>query len=293
MTTAMKKLIALALMLCILFGAAACGGTSTAEPEPTAEFVGTVDDAQPAEEPVVEEPAATEPPMETELYACDIFTVTIPKGWGVSYEVYDSATAEPYYNESGKIRDRREGAEPWMWIVVRDNVDRNNVMFYFTFLGPYFTSVDQKERMLTGLASNKGYEWSPVLDDLTAEEVLKNWGPMHTLLAESDRPFINMLQLYKVENVIKTAIEDGSNRERTASEIFADVSITGAEQTYGMYFYDELQHEVFSGSTDYYASYNNYAFVIGDDIAIANTQLMMDCLKSFDFTGFNTLYGNK
>ena len=211
----------------------------------------------------------------------------------MSYEVYDSATAEPYYNESGKIRDRREGAEPWMWIVVRDNVDRNNVMFYFTFLGPYFTSVDQKERMLTGLASNKGYEWSPVLDDLTAEEVLKNWGPMHTLLAESDRPFINMLQLYKVENVIKTAIEDGSNRERTASEIFADVSITGAEQTYGMYFYDELQHEVFSGSTDYYASYNNYAFVIGDDIAIANTQLMMDCLKSFDFTGFNTLYGNK
>lgn len=293
MTTAMKKLIALALMLCIIFGSAACGSTSTAEPEPTAEFVGTVDDAQPAEEPVVEEPAATEPPMETELYACDIFTVTIPKGWGVSYEVYDSATAEPYYNESGKIRDRREGAEPWMWIVVRDNVDRNNVMFYFTFLGPYFTSVDQKERMLTGLASNKGYEWSPVLDDLTAEEVLKNWGPMHTLLAESDRPFINMLQLYKVENVIKTAIEDGSNRERTASEIFADVSITGAEQTYGMYFYDELQHEVFSGSTDYYASYNNYAFVIGDDIAIANTQLMMDCLKSFDFTGFNTLYGNK
>lgn len=293
MTTAMKKLIALALMLCILFGAAACGSTSTAEPEPTTEFVGTVDDAQPAEEPVVEGPAATEPPMETELYACDIFTVTIPKGWGVSYEVYDSATAEPYYNESGKIRDRREGAEPWMWIVVRDNVDRNNVMFYFTFLGPYFTSVDQKERMLTGLASNKGYEWSPVLDDLTAEEVLKNWGPMHTLLAESDRPFINMLQLYKVENVIKTAIEDGSNRERTASEIFADVSITGAEQTYGMYFYDELQHETFSGSTDYYASYNNYAFVIGDDIAIANTQLMMDCLKSFDFTGFNTLYGNK
>lgn len=289
----MKKLITLALALCILAGATACGSTNTVEPEPTVEAAGTTDEAPLTENPFPETIEDHAVPMETELYACDIFTVTIPKGWGVSYEVYDSATAEPYYNESGKIRDRREGAEPWMWIVVRDNVDRNNVMFYFTFLGPYFTSVDQKERMLTGLASNKGYEWSPVLDDLTAEEVLKNWGPMHTLLAESDRPFINMLQLYKVENVIKTAIEDGSNRERTASEIFADVSITGAEQTYGMYFYDELQHEVFSGSTDYYASYNNYAFVIGDDIAAANTQLMMDCLKSFDFTGFNTLYGNK
>ena len=291
MTTAMKKLIALSLMLCMIAGASACGSTTAAVPAPT-EVISAAVETHPAVEATaapVEEPEST---METELYTCDIFTVTIPKGWGVSYEVYDSATAETYYDETGKKRDRRDGAEPWMWIVVRDNVDRNNVMFYFTFLGPYFTSVEQKESMLTGLARNKGYEWSPVLDDLTAADVLKNWGPMFTLLSESDRPFINMLQLYKVDSIEQSNIAAGSNRERTESEVFASVSITGADQPYGMYFYDELQHEIFSGDTDYYASYNNYAFVIGNDRS-ADVDVMMDCLKSFDFTGFNTLYGNK
>lgn len=288
----MKKLFALMLTLCILAGATACGGTTAAEPEPAAETADAAVEALPAEEAT---PAPEEEPvsaMETELFACDIFTVTIPKGWGVSYEVYDSATAETYFDETGKKRDRREGAEPWLWIVVRDNVDRNNVMFYFTFLGPYFTSVEQKERLLPALARNGGYEWSPVLDDLTAEEVLKNWGPMYTMLTDADRPFINMLQLYKVEDIHQANIADSSNRERTASEVFASVSIKGADQPYGMYFYDELQHEVFSGDTDYYASYNNYAFVIGNDHA-ADVDVLMDCLKSFDFTGFNTLYGNK
>lgn len=288
----MKKLIALMLTLCILAGATACGGTTAAAPEPAAETADAADEPLPAEEATPEPAEESASAMETELFACDIFTVTIPKGWGVSYEVYDSATAETYFDETGKKRDRREGAEPWLWIVVRDNVDRNNVMFYFTFLGPYFTSVEQKERLLPALARNGGYEWSPVLDDLTAEEVLKNWGPMYTMLTDADRPFINMLQLYKVEDIHQANIADSSNRERTASEVFASVSIKSADQPYGMYFYDELQHEVFSGDTDYYASYNNYAFVIGNDHA-ADVDVLMDCLKSFDFTGFNTLYGNK
>lgn len=288
----MKKLFALMLTLCILAGATACGGTTAAAPEPAAETADAADEPLPAEEATPEPAEEPVSAMETELFACDIFTVTIPKGWGVSYEVYDSATAETYFDETGKKRDRREGAEPWLWIVVRDNVDRNNVMFYFTFLGPYFTSVEQKERLLPALARNNGYEWSPVLDDLTAEEVLKNWGPMYTMLTDADRPFINMLQLYKVEDIHQANIADSSNRERTASEVFASVSIKSADQPYGMYFYDELQHEVFSGDTDYYASYNNYAFVIGNDHA-ADVDVLMDCLKSFDFTGFNTLYGNK
>lgn len=288
----MKKLFALMLTLCILAGATACGGTTAAAPEPAAETADAAVEALTAEEATPEPAEEPVSAMETELFACDIFTVTIPKGWGVSYEVYDSATAETYFDETGKKRDRREGAEPWLWIVVRDNVDRNNVMFYFTFLGPYFTSVEQKERLLPALARNNGYEWSPVLDDLTAEEVLKNWGPMYTMLTDADRPFINMLQLYKVEDIHQANIADSSNRERTASEVFASVSIKSADQPYGMYFYDELQHEVFSGDTDYYASYNNYAFVIGNDHA-ADVDVLMDCLKSFDFTGFNTLYGNK
>lgn len=288
----MKKLFALMLTLCILAGATACGGTTAAAPELAAETADAAVEALPAEEATPEPAEESASAMETELFACDIFTVTIPKGWGVSYEVYDSATAETYFDETGKKRDRREGAEPWLWIVVRDNVDRNNVMFYFTFLGPYFTSVEQKERLLPALARNGGYEWSPVLDDLTAEEVLKNWGPMYTMLTDADRPFINMLQLYKVEDIHQANIADSSNRERTASEVFASVSIKSADQPYGMYFYDELQHEVFSGDTDYYASYNNYAFVIGNDHA-ADVDVLMDCLKSFDFTGFNTLYGNK
>ena len=129
-----------------------------------------------------------------------------------------------------------------------------------------------------------------MLDRLDAEDVLNNWGPMYTLLAAQNRPIAAYLRNYRVDAVAQANVADGASNQITASEVFASVSIPGASQPYGMYFYDELQRVDFSSTADYYASLNNYAFVIGNDRA-SDADAMMDCVKSFDFTGFNTLYG--
>lgn len=287
----MKKLfrnvVLSALALCLALNLAACGSESV-PPVVTETPVDSVELTPPVPE---ETPAAEEAPqstMATELYACDLFTVNIPAGWKLVYEAYDVNSGKVLYNESGKQAGSADKSKAELWILAQDPQDENNIMFYASWFGPYFTSLGQKNAMLPSLTSEN--EWAPVLDRLDAEDVLNNWGPMYTLLAAQNRPIAAYLRCYRVDAVAQANVADGASNQLTASEVFASVSIPGASQPYGMYFYDELQRVDFSSTADYYASLNNYAFVIGNDRA-SDADAMMDCVKSFDFTGFDTLYG--
>lgn len=109
-----EKIVCLTLAVICCLSVAACGssenagglGTITMDDSPSSSSgVGTLGGSDgnpndgtdkpnqvPDETPTTPAPDPTPTPapaMETELYECDCFTMTIPKGWTVMYEPYD------------------------------------------------------------------------------------------------------------------------------------------------------------------------------------------------------------
>ena len=229
--------------------------------------------------PAPEEPAETPAPantLSTEQYSCEDFSMLIPSGW----QVYDMP-----YNAGG-------GIERLIFFVV-DPTDPNNHIFFATALEPFFTSASDKDAWAKALGSP--YEWSPVLPNVCAEEVLKAWGNIYTMIQIQGGGFDSFFKNYSVNTVKASYINEASTANNVTSEVLANVSIPNANSTYSMYFRDDLM--LGSGVPAYnlngfFTSYNNIGIVIREDLSDAQLETLLACINSIDVSGFNNKYNN-
>ena len=292
----MKK--ALSLLICVALLASSClwlTGCGSKEVSGLGQL--TMDDEKPGEQSAggigtLGQPKATDPPqptdppepvpegpapLETEQYSCDSFSVTIPVGWEVCYEVFDSG--------NGVMR---------MVINVKDPQDENNRLFYATAMEPFFVSMEAKNAYLPYLPDY--FEWSPVLSQgPSAQAVLEQWAAVYTMLESEGNGFQVYFKNYSIQEVLDSAVVDGSTQADTLSGVLARVSIPAATADYGMFYENELvlnaPAQNLPSGAQYYTGYNNYGIVVREDLYEAWMDTLVLCKKSFDFSGFNTQYG--
>ena len=246
------------------------GGSETRESEPTPE---TDAEPEPTPEPTPEPESENE--FIVEEYSCDCFDCYIPQGWNVVYQAVDAG--------AGITR---------IYVFVQDPTDANNIIFFVSGMEPFFTSAGAKETVTAVLGG--GYEWSPVLNELSAAGVLEQWASAYTLMEvtgfdDGAKYFRN----YALSAVLDSRIDDGSGTDRTDSQVLAEVTIPGASGTYGILFQNSLVRMTFPyGNADYYISYSNQGFVLSADRFSAEAEGMIYCASSFDFTKFNNKYGS-
>ena len=254
------------------------GGSDTqepdSEPEPT---TGPVSEPEPTAQPTPEPEPSPESGNEfiVDSYSCDCFDCYIPYGWKVDYKTVDVG--------NGVTR---------IYVFVQDPTDSNNIIFFVSAQEPLFTSLSEKEAVVRTLTS--AYEWSPVLDELSAAGVLEQWASLYTLMdATGFDDGAKYFRNYSVQSILCSEIADGSSSSRTDSQALAEVTIPGASGTYGILYSNSLVKMSYPyANASYYISYSNQGFVLSADRFSAEAEGMIYCASSFDFTKFNNKYGS-
>lgn len=233
----------------------------TVSPEPTA-----------TPEPTAA-PKPTEPPEPLEIgsYSCNEFVTGIPEGWDVSYEVFDAG--------AGHTR---------IVINITDPQDSNNRIFYTSALEPLFSSLDAKNAYLPHLDTN--YEWSPVLDDISAEATLEQWPPLFTLMQAQGLGLDGYFKNYLLKDTIATLTNSASTARFTRSCVLGLVSIPDADSDYVMYFENSLVRQPIPVGlpydATYYISYDNCAIVIREDLYEVQFPQLVGAMRSLNLWAF-------
>ena len=297
-----EKIVCLTLAVICCLSVAACGssenagglGTITMDDSPSSSFgVGTLGGSDgnpndgtdkpnqvPDETPTTPAPDPTPTPapaMETELYECDCFTMTIPKGWKVEYTPYDAG--------DGAVR---------IIIAAFDPEDTNNRIFFASALEPYFISNDAKNAWLPYMDSS--FEWAPVIEgDPSAEKALGQWPTCYTLMQAQGGGFEKYFSQYHLEGVYDSGVADGSTNADMTSSVLAQVSIPGAAETYDMYFQNELvltdPPSGIDSSAKYYIGWGTRGIVIKTSQFDACYETLANCLWSMDNSKMVEIYG--
>ena len=211
--------------------------------------------------------------MNTELYQDELFSAMIPQGWQTRVVTWDGGTGER------------------IAVFVQDPSDGNNLLFFMIALEPFFTSVDAKNAMLPYI-TDASFQWSPVLEELSAAALLQQWGAIYTMLDMQgfDSGFAN----YSVQQIIASNIAENATPEDTASNVEATVSIPNASSYYRMYLTNEFVKMTLPAPiyADYYVSYGSMGLVVREDQADSYAQTLVSCLNSFNFDGFTSKYGS-
>jgi len=286
----MKKLFSVLLVCVLLISLASCTGRNrSGQGSPDTATAGSVGALGRAESTAAEEttlaaeetvPAETTSSQEnqttttqtaanvmgTEAYSCELFTCTIPQGWQVKYNAYDA----------GDDVTR-------LVVFVIDPKDSHNIIFYVQALEPFFADIASKTAMLAYLDSY--YEWSPVLNRLSAEGVIGEWAGIYTILEAQGALDMVAFKNYTVKNILQSFSADGNTDKTVCSGVLAEVTIPGAAASYAMYFENSLVQTAFS-DIGYYTGYNNMGFVVDPELYQNGLETVAACKSSFDFTGF-------
>ncbi len=225
-------------------------------------------------------PAPAPAPMQTEQYDKDGVKITIPAGWSVSCTPYDTGT----------------GAKGVLLFVV-DPQDANNQIFYASKLSPFFTSADAKTRFVQtmyaygGNAVGSAYEWAPVLDALSAQDVIKNWGSLFTFMQAdgTEKMTGGRFRNYALQEVLSSTAPE-STQLGIISEVLAKVSIPGASEFYVLDYLNAFAEETGAaamGLPKYYNSFNNLGICVSAGKYESYYPLMLECLRTLDTTEFD------
>lgn len=212
--------------------------------------------------------------METENYSCPYFSVTKPVGWEVSYQAFTL--------QDGEAR---------LCIYIYDPQDPINMIFYLKVMEPYFETLEMKNLYLS-YPVDSVYDWSPVLDSVSAEGVLMQWAPSYTMMEidgtlEKLVPFRN----YHVESIIQT-YDGGMSGNSVISAVLAEVSIPAAETTYGIFLENMLTPiRIPNTAVVYYRGENTMGFVASPAVFNSYCDVLLACKNSFDFSSFRSQYG--
>ena len=301
-----EKIVCLTLAMICCLSIAACGGsenagglgTITMDDSPSSSpGVGTLGgsdgssddgtdtpDKVPDETPTTPAPDPTPTPasaMETELYECDCFTMTIPKGWTVMYEPYDAG--------NGMTR---------LILAVVDPADKNNRIFFVSALEPYFISNAAKNAWLPYFNS-ASFEWAPVIEgEASAKKVLEQWPSSYTMMQEQGTGIVKYFSNYNLKSVYSEDISESSTANNIISAVLAQVSIPEASEPYDMYFRNELELNAppsgsgIDSSAKYYIGWGTMGVVINTSQSDARLETLVNCLASLDTSNLNKKYGD-
>lgn len=247
------------------------GGSDASDTEKTPEPENSEDPA-PA-------PSSTEAPAEekflVEEYSCDCFDCYIPQGWYVNYNAVDAG--------GGTMR---------IYVFMQDPEDANNIIFYVSAMEPFFASLTDKKTFVS--VGGSAYEWAPVLDELSATEVLRQWASIYTLMdATGFEDGVKYFKNYSIASIVSSKVLDDASAEKTTSQVIAEVTIPAASNTYGLLIADTLSKQYLSNiGVTYYISYNNQGFVLSADRFNSDADGLAYCLKSLDLSKFYEKYGS-
>lgn len=277
------------LIICMCFSLAGCGGRDVGG-------IGSIDmddegsggvgilgepgdtgDDEPTESQTPTEPTPTEPQktpdvetFETEVYQCDMFTVTIPKGWDVNYDVVDIG------NDTDRI-----------YLFVSDPANSKNMFFYIIAMEPFFFSAEGKNAWLPYVADY--YKYAPVLTDPSAEGMLRIWPSIYTFMQAEGGPLLSYFSNYSLGEVLDSGTLDGASADTIDSYVLGTVEIPSAGQ-YTMFFQNSLQPmnapTGISSSGKYYISYSNFGIVLQADAPTGNFDALKACLQTLNLDGF-------
>lgn len=295
----MKKAVCIILTVLTVLSLCSCGkkdvsglGTlkmedADASPIPA---LGSGGDAQPAENKETPKPETTKTPsptqqpkddsspavLETERFTCDLFDVTVPKGWEVTYKAFTV--------EDGTNR---------MIIFASDPGNPNNILFFVLRLEPFFTDINQKKNLLSKLSGDakSAMEWAPVLKSgPTAESVLNEWASMYTVWDAEGSLEMVKFKNYKVNKIVQTFEAENNTLRDSVTAAIADISVPANADPYGIYYETRMIYQTYSGA-EYYTGYDNIGFVADADTFCDSFDVLLQCKKSFDFAKFNAKYG--
>lgn len=257
------------------------GKSSTATPTGTATEPTTsptsVPDSTPTSVPdstptsVPEPTPAPQTTFQTQFYNDQFISATIPAGWNVNCQAYNDGT--------GNYR---------MAICISDPMDSNTQITFFTALEPFWTSESDKNLMAPLMAIGP---YCPVINEVSASAVLGQWSNVYKCLAISDVTYPKISAT--VPDIVvgqiagtSTPVNDGTF---TSSEVLAACSIPGASQAYAVYFSNSMGKLVFPYyGISYYVSYANFLISAREEVYETYLPAMLECAKTFDFTGFNS-----
>lgn len=248
------------------------GGSDTKDSDPTSE---PVPDSTPEPTPEPDNNPGDGNQFVVDEYSCDCFDCYIPQGWNVDYRAVDAG--------AGVMR---------IYVFVQDPADPNNIIFFVSAMEPFFTSASDKEAAVSVLGSV--YEWSPVMNELSAAGLLEQWASVYTLMdATGFSDGVKYFKNYGIVSILDSTIAQGSGVDETASQVIAEVKIPNASQNYGiLYANDFVRFHIPYVNVDDYISYSNRGFVLSADRFSAEAEGMAYCAGSFDFTKFNNKYGS-
>lgn len=252
------------------------GGGDTKDPEPTSE---PAPDSTPVPAPEPTPEPDNNPgdgkQFVVDEYSCDCFDCYIPQGWNVDYRAVDAG--------GGTMR---------IYVFVQDPTDPNNIIFFVSAMEPFFTSANDKKAVVSVLGSP--YEWSPVMNELSAAGLLEQWASAYTLMdATGFSDGVKYFKNYSIVSILDSTIAQGSGVNETASQVVAEVKIPNASQNYGiLYSNDFVRLQVPYVNASEYISYSNRGFVLSADRFSTEAEGLAYCAASFDFTKFNNKYGN-
>ena len=302
-----EKIVCLTLAVICCLSVAACGssenagglGTITMDDSPSSSSgVGTLggSDGNPNdgtdkpnqvsdETPTTPAPDPTPTPapaMETELYECDCFTMTIPKGWTVMYEPYDAG--------NGMMR---------LVLAVVDPADKNNRIFFISALEPYFISNAAKKAWLPYFTSGS-FDWAPVIEgDASAQKVLEQWPSGYTMMEAQGTGIIKYFSNYNLKSVYSEDISEKSTDSNIISSVLAQVNIPEASEPYDMYFQNELELNAppsgsgIDSSAKYYIGWGTMGIVVKTSQSDACLETLVNCMASLDTSNLNKKYGGQ
>lgn len=284
MSKNMMRTICVLLVLMLCFGMTACGSSSggigsigmddtekgelpplggggaNGEPAPSQDGEPTPDSSEttPTQQP--------QSGLETEAYQGEYFTATIPKGWQVYYEAFDSG------EETMRIV---------LCIIDPENI--NNRIFYTTGIEPFFVSEAAKNALLPYLPSSM--EWAPVMDGTpSAEETIRLWPHVYNVLQADGEGHEQYFGNYVLNTVIDTT-EYSSSSSGVYSAVLAAVDIQGSSGLYDMYFENTLVLMDLGSGIQYYTSQANVGVVVEDALFSDYFETMLACAASLEFFG--------
>ncbi len=209
--------------------------------------------------------------LNTTYYSDKYIAATIPAGWTVNCQAYDDGT--------GNLR---------LILIINDPEDPNNVIFFCTALEPFYTSVTDRNFMAPYLAGIGPY--CPVIDSLSATSVFNQWGSIYTCLSLTDttNPSISAtLPNFSPAQVLSEQSYGEQNGMTTSEALFA-CTAPNSNLAYAVYFCDSLVKMTFPITyVNYYISYTNFLISANEKVYETYLPIMMECAKSFDFSGFN------
>lgn len=208
--------------------------------------------------------------FETELYECDMFTVMIPKGWKVDYDVVDV----------GNNMER-------IYLFARDPSNSKNMFFYILALEPFYLSAEGKNAWLPYMPDY--FQYAPVLTNPTAEEMLRIWPSIYTFMQAENGPLLPFFSNYKLNEVIESGPLEATSDGTENSYVLGKVEIPSAGQYY-MFFQNSLQlMDAPTGiisSARYYTSYGNLGIVLSTEAPASDLDALKVCLQSLNLDGF-------